>query len=269
MRRRLTVAAREYWENPVKPQNFEAFKAMYDRALYRQIGFWQILTERGGEIIEEEWVKNTLTIIGVKQALTNLFCATTTVNGFKYVAIGNADGVTALTSALTSDQSYSSLSVDAVTGSIPSGTSVTIGKGSGQEQTVTTSGLTNSGATTINVGSFTANANYAIGVNVSPAVDKTANPSSLPGTLSSYSSALANGDFTYSSDASSASVSFSRVFSTGTGANSGTYTGAYVTNASPVASTGQIAVHIAFAARRSLLSGDTMTINIDESITPS
>ncbi len=272
MERVLTVAnAPEYWNNPVKPRNFEDFKAMYDRSLYRQIGFWQLLTRnRDGEIVAEDWIKNTLTIIGAKQGLTNLFCATTTINGFKYVAISNGDGVTALTTALTSGQTgITSLAVDALTAAIPSGTTITIGKGTGQEQTATTSSLANSGATSISVNSFTANANYAIGTNVSPSVDKTSNPSSLPGSLSAYSSALANGDFTYSSDSSSATASFSRVFTVPSDTTAGTYTGGYVVNKSPVDATGQIAVHISFAARRTLLSGDTFTLNISESITPS
>lgn len=271
MERVLTVTnAPEYWKSSVRPRNFDDFKAMYDRSRYRQIGFWQLITRnKHGEITSEDWIKNTLTIIGAKNALTNLFCATSTINGFKYVAISNGDGVTALTSALATGQSYTSLSVDALTALIPSGTTITIGKGTGQEQDAVLSSQADSGATTININSITANANYVIGVNVSPAVDKTANPSSLPGTLSSYSSALTNGDFTYSSDSSSATASFSRTFSVPGDTTAGTYTGGYVVNKSPVDATNQIAVHVVFAARRTLLSSDTFTLNIDESITPS
>lgn len=266
----LTVSDPNYWKNPVRPLDFESWKAMYDLSAYRQIGFWQLLIRnKYGEIVAEDWIKNTLMIIGAKNALTNLFCATSTINGFKYIAISNGIGVTALTSALTSGQSYSSLSVDALTAAIPSGTTITIGKGTGQEQNAVLSSQANSGATAISINSITANANYAIGTNVSPTVDKTANPSSLPGSLSTYSSALANGDFTYSSDSSSATASFSRMFSVPSDTTAGTYTGGYVVNKSPVDATGQIAVHVSFAARRTLLSGDTFTLNISESITPS
>lgn len=271
MRELLVHNAPEYWRSQVRPLNFEDFKAMYERGNHRQIGFWRLVErDRSGEIIREMWVKNTILIVGAKLLLTNLFCATTTISGFKYIAISDGIGTTALTTGLTNGQTgITSLAVDALTATIANGTNLTIGAGTGQEQIVTLSAQANSGATNISVDGFTANADYAIGSPCSPAVDKTANPSSLPGTLSSYSSALANGDFTYSSDSTKGRVQFSAVFSLAGGASSGFYTAAHVTNTSPVSSTNQIAVQIAFPARQYLVGANTITIDVDESITPS
>lgn len=262
MGRQLAVVnAPEYWENPVKPLNFEAWKAMYPPATH---GFWQLLHRKNGLLIAETWVKNKLTNKGVQACLKNTFAASGgTVSPYKYIAITNLDGVTALTSALTSGQVYTSLSVDALTGTIPSGATIIIGAGTAQTQTVTTSAQASSGATSISVNSFTANANYAIGATVSPQPAASDDPTSL-GTLTSYSTALSSGDFTYGTH----DVSFGFTFAFNS-ATPGTYTGAYVANTSPVNGSGQTAVHITFDGRKTFGSSDTFTLNISETITPS
>lgn len=73
-----------------------------------------------------------------------------------------------LTTGLTLNQTYTSLAVTATTAIIPSGATLIInyGAGSGQTQSVTTSGTTSAGATTINVNSFTSGSSFAIGTSV-------------------------------------------------------------------------------------------------------
>lgn len=79
------------------------------------------------------------------------------------VVIGRQGSVTTeLATALTSGTAYTSLSVQALTEDIPSGTTITIGTGA-TTQTATTSADSPVGSTTIDVTSFTANAAYAVG----------------------------------------------------------------------------------------------------------
>jgi hypothetical protein len=69
-----------------------------------------------------------------------------------------------LTVALANGSNYTSLSVTATTGDIPASSTIIIGYGTGQTQTITTTAVdTPPGSTTINVVSFNANANYAGG----------------------------------------------------------------------------------------------------------
>lgn len=74
-------------------------------------------------------------------------------------ALGAANLLTpALTSALNSGGTYTSLAVGGVVGAIPGSASLILGYGSGTTQTVTTSAPVAVGATTIAVSSFTASA---------------------------------------------------------------------------------------------------------------
>lgn len=83
------------------------------------------------------------------------------------VVIGRQGTVqTELTAALTSGTAYTTLSVQALTEDIASGTTLTIGSG-GTTQTVTTSADAPVNAVSISVTSFTANAAYAINTPVS------------------------------------------------------------------------------------------------------
>lgn len=72
---------------------------------------------------------------------------------------------TTLETALVDGTAYTSLSVAALTGAIASGDTITIGTGS-STQVVTASAAAVTGATAIDVNSFTANAAYAIGTDV-------------------------------------------------------------------------------------------------------
>lgn len=70
-----------------------------------------------------------------------------------------------LSTGLTLNQTYTSISVSATTATIPSGASLILGYGSGngQTQTIVTSGTTTAGSTTINTSSFIANNSFAVG----------------------------------------------------------------------------------------------------------
>lgn len=73
-----------------------------------------------------------------------------------------------LSSGLTLNQTYTSLAVSATTATIPASSTLIInyGAGTGQTQSVVTSGITTAGSTTINVSSFTAVSSFAIGTTV-------------------------------------------------------------------------------------------------------
>lgn len=73
-----------------------------------------------------------------------------------------------LATGLTLNQTYTSLSVTATTATIPASSTLIInyGAGTGQTQAVVTSGITNAGATTISVNSFTSVNTFAIGTTV-------------------------------------------------------------------------------------------------------
>jgi hypothetical protein len=69
----------------------------------------------------------------------------------------------ALSGALISGSTYTSLTVSGVVGAIPSGASLTVGYGAGTTQVVTTSAPVTIGAGSISVTSFVASANFAAG----------------------------------------------------------------------------------------------------------
>lgn len=73
-----------------------------------------------------------------------------------------------LTTGLTLNQTYTSLAVTATSATIPASSTLIInyGAGTGQTQSVVTSGPTSAGATTINVSSFTAAGTFPIGTTV-------------------------------------------------------------------------------------------------------
>jgi hypothetical protein len=255
--RKLLVSDQKYWRHPVRPRNFEDYAAM----LPGGCGAWRIQQcNKDGIVVVEQWIKNKL----LNAALKAIFAATAG-NPFKYIAITNGAGVTALTTALTNGQSgITSLAVNALPATIASGTTLIIGAGTGQTQSVTTSAQANSGATSISVNSFTANAAYAIGSNVAPQPTANDNPSSLPGSLASYSAALSGGAFTYSNNMA-ATYTFDRAGSPA--ASDGTYTEAYMVNTSPVAATYQVGIHITFNAPVSINSGAaTLPVTITETI---
>jgi hypothetical protein len=66
----------------------------------------------------------------------------------------------ALTSALTSGNTYTSLAIAGLVGTIPTASTLTIGYGTGTTQQVTTTGQVTAGASSVAVSSFVANSAY-------------------------------------------------------------------------------------------------------------
>lgn len=257
MERKLLVSDSAYWKHPIRPLQFDDWVTM----LPSGSGAWQIRQcDKDGSVILEQWIRNKM----LNAVLKNSFAASPG-NPFKYIALANGAGVTALTSALSNGQTYISLAVGALPAAIASGTSIIIGAGTGQTQTVATSGSASVGATSISVNSFVANATYAIGSNVSPQPTANDNPSSLPGTLSSYSAALGSGSFSYTNNVAIGPYTFD--ISGSPAASNGTYTEAWVTNTSPVAAIYQTGIHNIFNAPMSINSGaPTLEVTITETI---
>lgn len=259
MARQLIVAVPEYHQYAIKPQNFEDFCDRYDKADHGPLGLWCIKTvdKSTGEVLVEQWRKNTLLDTGASQYLARTFGSSTPSNMFGQIAITTNVGSTTLTTALTNGQTgITSLAVAALPAAIAANTggaatTAIVGYGTAQTQTVTLSGGASSGATSISVNSYTSNAAYGIGTAVVPQPAVGENPSSLGGTIS-YSGAYSNATFTPSgSGAGNRQMVISYTFST-TGspaATAGSYTEAWIINTGAsvaVSGTGQCAVHVTF-----------------------
>lgn len=254
----LTVNFTDYHrERSQRPRNFDQFQAMVCSSKQYQgktKGIWEIVrSDRDGRVLERLWNMNVVTDAGAI-ALLKRGCnsaGATLPNLFNQIAMTNGSGPTTLTTALTNGQSgVTSLAVAALPAAIPAttggvATQVVIGFGSGQTQTVTLSAGASAGATSISVNSFTANAAYAIGTAVVPLPHVAEDPSSLTGSLVSYSGALATGAFTFTPTTGAGNrtdlVTFQ--FTTAGGTSVGNYTDFWIVNTNPVAGTGQTLAH--------------------------
>jgi hypothetical protein len=275
MERQLLVSVPGYHKWQVKPQNFEDFCAMFSKEDHGPHGLWRIqeIDKYSGEVQVEQWIKNSLTDTFAgnlwQKSINSSVSAFTPYN---VIAINNNGPVTTLAGAITSGATVTSLSVNALPGTLLSGTQIVVGAGSAQTQTFTASAQANAGATSITVTSATANANYAIGSNVSPVSAPTTDVTSLGGT-SAYTSALSSGNFAFSgTGAGNRQVTVtnnpSNLFST-TGspaAPAANYTDAYLVNTNPVASASHVAVHIYFYAPASVNSSTNLRVDITEKI---
>jgi hypothetical protein len=264
--RNLLIDLPEYHEAPFKPRNFKDFAAVYFSEPREHRGLWCVesVNRRSGLVIAEEWGGNKLLNIGATNMLKNFFNSTGgAINPMKYMAITTAGPITTLSSALTSGSAYTSIPVVALLVAIPSGSSVVIGAGAGTTQTVTTTAIANVGATSITV-SFTANANYSIGANVAAQPSGSEDPSSLTGTVT-YSSALASGAFDFTTSRQ-VSIQYTFSVSGSPAATVAAYTEGWMTNTSPVASTGQTAVRRVFNSPKSIDSETDQRITITEQI---
>lgn len=210
--------------------------------------------------------ENIVTDTGATAMLKNTWNnAGSAVGIFNQIAIDTNAGSTTLTSALAANTSgVTSISVAATPASIASGTTLTLGYGTGNTQNIVTSALANAGATSITVTSFTVNATgFSIGANVVPNPTTSDNPSSLGGT-SAYSGALSSGAFTFSgTGAGNRQVSIQFTFSTSTTA--GSYTEAWTVNTNPVAATGETASHLIFPVQ-TINSSTSLQITIVEKV---
>jgi hypothetical protein len=266
MPRELQVTLPDYHKNTqVKPQNFMDFCDMYE-AHNGPLGLWcfTISDRYTGNVLKEIWTKNIVTDNGATAMLKNTWNnAGSAVSIFNQIAVAAQAGSTTLQTALSNGQTgVTSLTVAALPASIPSGTTLTIGYGTGTTQNVTTSALANSGATSITVTSFTANAAYAVGTNVVPVPTTSDNPSSVTG--AQYSGGLSSGAFTFSgTGAGNRQVVITYTFNGGS-FTAGNYTEAYTTNANPIASN-STASHL-ITTPMALNSTTNLTVTITEKV---
>lgn len=236
--RELLVDYAPYFTTAVKPQNYEDFCEMYEPGKLAAI--WRLAETdvRTGEVVKEVWTPRTVTDNGAVNILGSAIANASNANPWNNILITNNDGSTTLTTALTNGQTgVVSLAVAAVPAAIPSGTSVQLGFGTGQTQTVTTSGVTAQNATSITVTSFTANAAYAIGTNVVPLPGITDNPTNgnltanATSPLSQYSGVITSGGFTYSNTTGAGNRSVQVLFVFKNSTNGGSTTNGNYTSA--------------------------------------
>ena len=255
MGRILTVNDPLYHKTPIKPQNFLDWAEMVETH-GRITGLWSLKQVDGitGRVIKEIWNKNVVTDQGAVNILQRAINSSgaTLPNLFNNLLITNNSGSTTLTTALSNGQTgITSLAVAALPAAIPSGTSLTLGFGSGTTQTVTTSALASQGATSITVTSFTASAAFAIGTAVVPQPTVSDNPTNTNLTanasspLSSYSGNLATGAFTFNATtgAGNRNVVVTYTFTTTGGTSVGNYTDAWLVNVATGATTNNYIAH--------------------------
>lgn len=261
----LIVSIPDYHKSSVKPRGFTEFCEMYD-ASNGPLGLWElVISDRiTGAISKRIWAKNIVTDNGATAMLKNTWNnAGSAISIFNQIAVSATSGSTTLTTALTNGQTgITSLAVASLPAAIASGTSLTVGYGTGQTQTVVTSALASAGATSITVTSYTSNAAYAIGTNVVPVATTSDNPSSVTG--AQYSGALAAGAFTFSGTGNqNRQVVISYTFNGGS-FTAGSYTDAWTTNANPIV-TGSTASHLITTAM-ALNNTTNLTVNITEKV---
>jgi hypothetical protein len=261
----LEVTLPEYHKSSVKPRGFAEFCDMFE-ATQGPLGLWELKStdKYTGEIVKRIWTKNVITDNGATAMLKNTWNnAGSAISIFNQVAVAAQAGSTTLTTALTNGQTgVTSLAVAALPAAIPSGTTLTLGYGTGTTQTVTTSALASAGATSISVTSFTANAAYAIGSNVVPNPNVSDNPSSVSG--AQYSGALSSGAFTFSgTGAGNRQVVIAYTFAAGS-FTAGNYTEAYTCNVNPIVA-GATASHL-ITTPMPLNASTSLTITVTEKV---
>lgn len=233
------VAFPEYWDRPAskRPQTLqEVCDILLPLPGIR--GIWEVTASdaRTGEVLERSIYRNAITDAGASYAIGNLFSSSGGANSpMNVMCISTDAGSTALTTALTNGNSYTSLAVSALPASIASGTTLKIDYATGSEETCVTSALANSGATSISVTSFTALFSHAIGKTVVPVAPVTDNPSSSPSGAQYLS--LVSGD--YSSITGSGIGNRTRTITKqfpGASTVAATYTQARLCNANPIVS---------------------------------
>lgn len=262
----LEVTIPEYHKlTGVRPRGFSEFCDMFE-AHQGPLGLWELKSfdARTGEIVKRIWTKNVVTDNGATAMLKNTWNnAGSAIGIMNQIAVDAQQGSTTLTTALSNGQTgVTSLAVAALPAAIQSGTTITIGYGTGQTQNVTTSALASSGATSITVTSFTSNAAYAIGTNVVPVPTTSDNPSSVSG--AQYSGALSSGAFTFSgTGAGNRQVVISFTYTAGS-FTAGNYTSAWTTNANPIVSN-STATHL-ITTPMALNNTTSLTITITEKV---
>lgn len=246
----LIVNSADYWKSSIKPRGFAEFCEMVDTQ-GRITGLWEFVQSDAltGRVKKRLWNKNVVTDNGAVNILASAIANASNANPWNNILITNNSGSTTLTAALAANQAgVTSLSVAALPAAIPSGTSLQLGYGTGNTQTVVTSALAAQGATSISVTSFTVNATgFGVGQAVVPLPSVTDNPTNANLTanasspLSQYSGVIAAGGFTYSATTGlgNRSVVVTYVFKNATNGGStpnGSYTDAWLVNVTSGAS---------------------------------
>lgn len=199
----------DYWKSSVKPRGFQDFCDMIDTG-GKITGIWEITqwNPKTGDVTKRVWNKNVVTDQGAVNILERAINSSgaTLPALFNNLCITNNSGSSTLTTALAANATaVTSLAVAALPAAIPSGTSLQLGYGTGNTQTVVTSALAAQGATSISVTSFTVNATgFVVGSNVVPLPSVTDNPANSTAIganattpLLEFSGNLATGAFTF------------------------------------------------------------------------
>jgi hypothetical protein len=241
-------------ERSQRPRNFAQFVDLVcaspeDKGKIK--GIWEFVQSdpKTGRPKKRLWVMNTVTDNGAVNILASAIANASNANPWNNILITNNSGSTTLTTALAANApGVTTLAVAAVPAAIPSGTTLQLGYGTGNTQTVVTNGATSQGATSITVNSFTVNATgFGIGQAVVPQPSVADNPtnaaltSNASSPLSQYSGVITAAGFTYSptTGAGNRSVVVTFVFKNSTNGGStpnGSYTDAWLVNVTSGAS---------------------------------
>jgi hypothetical protein len=249
--------------------------------IHRQGGFWQIITRdtETGEIIQENWACNAITDNGALSLFKNTMNASSAgVAVANIIAVDQSLGYTTLATTISSGGTVTSITVGALTGpTIPSGSKLLIGAGGSTTLLVTTSAAITGAGTYSVVSTAGPSSSIASGANIR--YDYSGVPTTDASSLSSpvsYTAALPSGQFTISGSGvgnrqMQVTNSGNYVFSTSANSNPSTataasYTAAWLVNASPVASTSNTFVHVAFDAPLVINSTTTGTVVITEKL---
>lgn len=247
----------DYHKSSVKPRGFAEICDMVETQ-GRITGIWQFeqWNPKTGEVVKRLINKNVVT----DQGAVNVFqCAITNAvpaSVFNNILITNNSGSTTLTTALTANATgITTLAVAAIPAAIPSGTTLQLGYGTGNTQSVVTNGATTQGATSITVNSFTVNATgFTVGSNVVPVPQVSDNPNNAGLTsnattpISQYSGNLAAGAFTYNATTGAGNRNVVVTFTFKNSVNGGTtpngsYSDAWLINVASGATTNNYLAH--------------------------
>jgi hypothetical protein len=267
--KQLLVNIPEYWQIPEdqRPQSFEEFM----ERLNRKGGFWKVVSE---DI--EMWCENTITDNGAISLWKNTINASAGgIAVANIMCISQTVGFTTLNQSIANGASPTSIAVNGLTGpTIPSGSTLLIGAGTGVTCTVTTTQAI-TGAGTFTCTTVTA-ANGAINVGANiQVIPPTTDVSSIASPVA-YTAALPSSQFSFSGSGTlnrqvQITNSGNYVFSTIANSNPTTapaanYTDAWLVNTNPVSSTTQTFIHVTFPAPVAVNSTSTGLITIVEKI---
>jgi len=258
----------EYWRNTrVRPRGFTELCDMVEtQGKITGIWCWEQWNPKTGEVVKREITRNTVTDNGAIQIFQAAINNAVPSAVFNNIYINNNSGSSTLTTAFTNGQvvtTGANMAVAAIPAAIPlnnitpatGATTLTLGYGTGQTQTITMNAAATLGATALNIVGFTANAAYAIGQNVVPNPNVGENPTNTnlkvnqTGTVvEKYSGNLSAGAFTFTPTTGAGNRSVVVTFTFANSTNGGTtsnggYSDAWLTNVSSAATTNNYVCH--------------------------